>query len=88
MVLQWSVCLSVGLWTLNIIIESAVFLPVFPKEAEGIVVPKVFKLDQGVLSIFVHHRFHELIDQIIVRLGAVSFLVQAHVQRIFEESLG
>lgn len=73
--------------TLDIIVEGAVLLPVLPQEAEGIVVPKVLKLDQCVLPVFVHHSFHEFIDQIIVGLRAVPLLVQAHVQRILEKSL-
>lgn len=73
--------------TLDIIVEGAVLLPVLPEEAEGIMIPKVLKLDQCVLSIFVHHSLHELIYQIIVGLRAVSLLVQAHVQWILEESL-
>lgn len=50
-------------------------------------VPKVLKLDQRVLPVFVHHSLHELINQLIVGLGAIPLLVQAHVQRILEESL-
>lgn len=73
--------------TLDIIIEGAVLLPVLPEEAEGIMVPKVLKLDQRVLSIFFHHSLHELIDQIIIGLRAVTLLIQAHVQWILEESL-
>lgn len=68
--------------TLDIIVKGAVLLSVLPEEAEGIVVPKVLKLDQCVLPVFVHHSFHELINQIIVGLRAISLLVQAHVQRI------
>lgn len=75
------------LWTLDIIVEGAVLLPVLPEEAESIVVPKVLKLDQCVLPVFVHHSLHELINQIIVSLRAIPLLVQAHVQRILEESL-
>lgn len=37
--------------TLDIIIEGTVLLSVFPQEPEGIVVPKVFKLDESVLAI-------------------------------------
>lgn len=75
------------MWTLDIVIEGAVFLPVFPKEAEGIVVPKVLKLDQSVLPIFVHHSFHELIDEIIIGLRAISLLIKTHVEWILEEGL-
>lgn len=73
--------------TLYIIIEGAVLLPVFPEEAEGIVVSKVLKLNQRVLPIFVHHSLHELIDQIIVGLWAIPVLVEAHVKGIPEERL-
>lgn len=73
--------------TLDIIVEGAVLLPVLPEEAEGIVVPKVLKLNQRVLPVFFHHCFHELINQIVVCLRVISLLVQAHVQRILEESL-
>lgn len=38
-------------YTLNIVIEGTVLLPVFPQEAESIVVPKVLKLDERVLAI-------------------------------------
>lgn len=73
--------------TLDIIVEGTVLLPVLPEEAEGIVVPKVLKLNQCVLPIFVHHSLHELINQIIVGLRAIPILVQAHVKWISEESL-
>lgn len=72
---------------MDIIVEGAVLLPVLPEEAEGIMVPEVLKLDQRVLPIFVHHSLHELINQLIVGLGAIPLLVQAHVQRILEQSL-
>lgn len=75
------------MWTLDIIVEGAVLLPVLPEEAEGVVVPEVLKLDQCVLAVFFHHSLHELINQIIVSLRVISLLVQAHVQRILEESL-
>lgn len=75
------------LGTLDIIVEGAVLLPVFPEEAEGIVVPKVLKLDQCVLPVFVYHSLHELINQIIVSLRTIPLLVQAHVQWILQESL-
>ena len=65
--------------TLDIVVEGAVLLPVLPEEAEGIMVPKVLKLDQCVLSVLVNHSIHELINQIIVGLRAVSLLVQTHV---------
>lgn len=54
--------------TLYIIIEGAVLLPVLSKEAEGVVVSKVLKLNQSVLPIFVHHSLHKLINQIIIGL--------------------
>ena len=37
--------------TLNIIIEHAKFVPVFLQESEGIVISKIFKLNQRVLAI-------------------------------------
>lgn len=37
--------------TLDIVVEGAVLLPVFPQEPEGVVVPKVLKLDESVLAI-------------------------------------
>lgn len=80
-------CVEGYIRTLDIIVEGAVLLPVLPEEAEGVVVSKVLKLDQRVLPVFVHHSFHELINQIIVGLRAISLLVQAHVHRILEESL-
>lgn len=76
-------CLS----TLDIIVEGAVLLPVLPEKPESVVVPKVFKLDQCVLPVFVHHSLHELVNQVIVRLRTVPLLIQAHVERILEESL-
>lgn len=72
---------------MDIIVEGTVLLPVLPEEAEGIVVPKVLKLDQCVLPIFFHHSLHELINQIIVGLRAIPILVQAHVKWIPEEGL-
>lgn len=76
-------CLS----TLDIIVEGAVLLPVLSEKPESVVVPKVFKLDQCVLPVFVHHSLHELVNQVIVRLRTVPLLIQAHVERILEESL-
>lgn len=73
--------------TLDVIVEGAVLLPVLPEEAESIVIPKVLKLDQCVLAIFVHHSLHEFINQIIVCLRAIPLLVQAHVERILKECL-
>lgn len=73
--------------TLDVIVEGAVLLPVLSEKPESVVVPKVFKLDQCVLPIFVHHSLHELVDQVIVRLRAIPLLIQAHVEGILEESL-
>lgn len=80
-------CVRGYVWTLDVIVEGAVLLPVLSKEAERVVVPKVFKLDQRVLPVFVHDSFHELINEIVICLGAVSLLVQPHVKRILKESL-
>lgn len=82
--LEYTVCF---VQTLDIIVEGAVFLPVLPEESECIVVSKVFKLDQRVLAIFVHHSFHELVNKVIVGLRPVSLLIQAHVKGILKESL-
>lgn len=72
---------------MDIIVEGAVLLPVLSEKAECIVVSKVLKLDQCVLPVFVHHRLHELVNQVIISLRTVSLLVQTHVERILEESL-
>lgn len=50
-------------------------------------VSKVLKLDQRVLPIFVHHSLHKLINQIVIGLGAIPVLVQAHVKGILEQRL-
>lgn len=73
--------------TLNIVVEGTVFFPILPKEAECVVIPKVLKLNQRPLSIFVHNSFHELINQIIVGLRAIPFLIETHVEGIFQKSL-
>lgn len=68
--------------TLDIIIEGAVLLSVFLQEAESVVIPKVFKLDERVLSVLLNHSLHELIDEIVVTLRAISLLIQTHVEGI------
>lgn len=73
--------------TLDVIVEGAVLLPVLSEKPESVVVPKVFKLDQRVLPVFVHHGLHELVDQVIVHLRAIPLLIQAHVEGILQESL-
>ena len=39
---------------LNVVVECAVFVPVLLQEPEGIVVPEVFKLDEGILPVTGH----------------------------------
>lgn len=73
--------------TLDVIVEGAVLLPVLSEKAESVVVPKVFKLDQRVLPVFVHHGLHELVNQVIIGLRAIPLLIQAHVEGILQESL-
>ena len=73
--------------TLDVVVERAVLLLVLPHQAEGVVVPKVLKLDQCVLAVFIHHSLHELIQQVLVGLRAVSLLVQAHVEGVPQQAL-
>ena len=40
---------------LNVVVECAVFVPVLLQEPEGIVVPEVFKLDEGILPVTGHN---------------------------------
>ena len=37
--------------TLNVVVKGAVRVPVLGQEAEGVVVPEVFKLNQSILTI-------------------------------------
>ena len=37
--------------TLNVVVKGTVLLPVLAEETESVVVPKVLKLDQGVLTV-------------------------------------
>lgn len=55
-------------YTLDVIVEGAVSLSVLFQEAEGIVVTKVLELYECVLTVFIHHRLHELINQVIILL--------------------
>lgn len=72
---------------MDVIVEGTVLFPVLSEKPESVVVPKVFKLDQGVLPIFVHDGLHELVNQVIVCLRAIPLLIQAHVEGILQESL-
>lgn len=72
---------------LNIIIESAVLVPVLFQQSECILVGKIFKLDERVLAVTANHCLHELVDKVVICLPSNSFLVESDVVRIFQKGL-
>lgn len=72
---------------MDVVIESQEFVAVFLQETESVVVAKVFKLDERVLSITVHNGRHEFINQIIIGLSSNSLVSQPDVERIVQQFL-
>merc|ERR1719450_70628 len=72
---------------LNVVIEGAVHVPVFLKESEGVLVTKVFKLNQSILSISPDNSRHELINKVIILLSCHSLVSQSDVVWVLQKFL-
>merc|ERR1719180_499416 len=72
---------------LDVVVECAVLVPVLFKESEGIVVAKVFKLDQGVLPPTLHNRGHELINELIISLASDPLMPKTDVVNVVKQLL-
>jgi hypothetical protein len=72
---------------LNIVVESQIFVAVLFKEAEGVVVAEIFKLDQSILAVTVYNGCHELVNQLVISISGDSLLSQSDVERIIQQFL-
>ena len=65
---------------MNIIVECAVAIAIFSQKPEGIVISKIFELNQGVLAITFHYSVHKFINKIIVFLTSNAFMSKIRLQ--------
>lgn len=72
---------------MNIVVESQIFVAVLFKEAEGVVVAEIFKLDQSILAVTVYNGCHELVNQLVISISGDSLLSQSDVERIIQQFL-
>ena len=72
---------------LNIIVECTKFVSVLFQESEGIMVAKVFKLDEGVLTVSLDNRCHELVDEVVIFLASDPFMPQTNVINVIQQLL-
>ena len=70
-----------------VVVKSAVFKPVFLEQPVGVLVSKIFKLYQGVLTPAPFDGLHELVDELIVQLTAHSLVFEANIQRVIQQFL-
>ena len=61
---------------LDVVIEGAVLVAVVLEQSERVLVAKVLKLDQRLLSEPPHDRLHELVDEVVVFLGLAGDIVK------------
>ena len=62
-------------------------VPVLLEESEGIVVTKVLKLDECVLAVVLHHRLHELINEVVILLARHTPVPAANVVHVLKTYL-
>ena len=67
---------------LDVVIEGTVLVSVVLEQSERVLVAKVLKLDQRLLSEPLHDRLHELVDEAVVFLASDPLLTKANVVRV------
>jgi len=72
---------------LDIIVEGAIGVPILFQKSEGIVIAKIFELDQGVLTIAFNYCSHELINEVIVGFPGDPFVSGSDVIFVIKEAL-
>ena len=74
--------MTVKKMNLDVVIEGTVLVAVVLEQSERVLVAKVLKLDQRLLSEPLHNRPHELVDEVVVVLASDPLLTKANVVRV------
>jgi hypothetical protein len=73
--------------TLDVIVEHAIFWLILVQEVVSIIIRKVFKLNQSVLTEALDASLHEVVNKALVLLSTDTLSAQSNVKRIVEEFL-